>query len=138
MLLVIAASHNPAVLSLLSPYCNSYVPVGSDDDVPFDIPSLTSLYKADNEELTYKELLDVGEEVVFELSEDQICLIEQHTRAQHGCDLWFKHRAGWIIASKMKAAFHTDPASPSLSLFAIQSSAVFQLQQLGEVVSMKT
>ena len=79
-----AASHNPAVLSLLSPYCNSYVPVGSDDDVPFDIPSL---YKADNEELTYKELLGVGEEVVFELSEDQICLIEQHTRAQYGCDL---------------------------------------------------
>jgi len=77
---------------------------------------LTSLYKADNEELTYKELLDVGEEVVFELSGDQIHLIEQHTRAQHGCGLWFKHRAGQITASKMKTACRTDPASPSLSL----------------------
>ena len=111
-----AANHNPAVLSLLSPYCDSYVPVGSDSAVPFDIPSLTSLYKPDNEELTYKELLDFGEGIVFELSEDQIDLIEQHTRAQHGCDFWFKHRAGRITASKMKAACRTDPASPSLSL----------------------
>jgi len=27
------------------------------------------------------------------LTNDQILTIEQHTRAQHGGDLWFKHRA---------------------------------------------
>ena len=111
-----AIKHNPAVLSLVSLYCNSYIPNGSDDLVPFDILGLNSLYKPENEELTYKELLDVGEDIVFELTRDQILVIEQHTRAQHGCDLWFKHRAGWITASKMKAACHTDPASPSMSL----------------------
>ena len=50
------------------------------------------------------------------MTSEQICEIEKHTRAQHGCDLWFKHRAGRITASKMKAACHTDPASPSVSL----------------------
>lgn len=110
-----AIKHNPAVLSLLSPYCDSYVPSGS-DDVPLNIPALSSLYKAENEELTYKELLDVGEDIVFELIKDQILTIERHTKAQYASDLWFKHRAGRITASKMKAACRTDPASPSISL----------------------
>ena len=107
--------HNPAVLSLLSPHCDSIIPNGPDDVVSFDTLGLNSLYKPENEELTYKELLDVGEDIVFELTRDQILVIEQHIRAQHGCDLWFKHKAGWITTSKMKAVCHTDPASPSMS-----------------------
>ena len=43
------------------------------------------------QELTYKELLDVGEDIVFELTSEQICEIEKHTKAQHVCNLWFKH-----------------------------------------------
>ena len=82
----------------------------------YDIPGLNTLYKPENEELTYKELLDVCEDVVFKLTNEQIAEIERHTRAQHGCDLWFKRRTGRITASKMKSACHTDPASPSLSL----------------------
>jgi len=108
--------HKPCILSLLSPYCDSYIPNGSEETAPLDIPGLSSLYKPENEELTYKELLDVCENVVFDLTNEQISEIERHTRAQYGCDLWFKHRAGRITASKMKAACHTDPASPSISL----------------------
>jgi len=108
--------HTPAVLSLIPPYCDLYVPYESDKSVLFDIPGLNSLYKAENEELMYKELLEVGEGVVFELCAEQIYEIDQHTRAQQGCDLWFKHRAGHITASKMKAACHSDPATPLLSL----------------------
>ena len=54
--------HNPAVLSLLLPSCDSYIQNGPDDLVPF-------LYKPENEELTYKELLDVGEDIVFLLQQ---------------------------------------------------------------------
>ena len=108
--------HKPCILSLLSPYCDSYIPTESERTTSLDIPGLNNLYKPENEELTYKELLDVGEDIVFELTSEQISEIEKHTRAQHGCDLWFKHRAGRITASKMKAACHTDPASPSISL----------------------
>ena len=108
--------HNPCILSLISPYCYSYIPNESKEAMPSDIPGLSSLYKPENEELTYKELIDVGEDVVFELTSEQISKIEEHTRAQQGCDLWFKHTAGRITASKMKTACHTDPAAPSISL----------------------
>ena len=106
--------HNPCVLSLISPYCDSYIPNESKEATPSDIPGLSSLYKPENEELIYKELIDVGEDVVFELTSEQISEIEEHTRAQQGCDLWFKHRAGQITASKMKTACHTDPAAPCI------------------------
>ena len=135
--------HKPCVLSLLAPYCDSFIPTESEEATSLDIPGLSILYKPENEELTYKELLDVGEDIVFELTSEQICEIVKHTRAQHGCDLWFKHRAGRITASKMKAACHTDPASPSVSLikqikYAIRSKAVFPLQQQSGDVTMKT
>lgn len=107
--------YKPRVLSLLSPYSDSY-PNESEEAIPLVIPGLGSLYKSENEELTYKELLDVCENVVFNLTTEQISEIERNTRAQYGCDLWFQHRAGRITASKMKAACHTDPASPSVSL----------------------
>ena len=86
--------HSPCVLSLLSQYCDSYIPKNSEEVMPLDIPGLNTLYKPENEELMYKELLDVCKDVVFELTNEQIAEIERHTRAQHGCDLWFKHRAG--------------------------------------------
>ena len=57
--------HSPCVLSLLSPYCDSYIPNNSEEVMPLDIPGLNTLYKPENEELTYKELLDVCEDVVF-------------------------------------------------------------------------
>ena len=108
--------HNPCVLSLISTYCDLYIPNESKEAMPSDIPGLSSLYKPENEELTYKELIDVGEDVVFELTSEQKFEIKEHTTAQQGCDLWFKHRAGRITASKMKTACHTDPVAPSISL----------------------
>ena len=76
---------------LLSCYCDSYVPGESKEATPLDIPGLSSLYKPENEELTYQELVDVCEDVVFELTSEQISEIERHTRAQQRCDLWLKH-----------------------------------------------
>ena len=114
--IIFLRKYKPCVLSLLLPYCDSYIPNESEEAAPLDIPGLSSLYKPENEELTYKELLDVCEDVVFDLTTEQISEIERHTRAQHGCDLWFQHRAGRISTSKMKAVCHTDPASPSVSL----------------------
>ena len=129
------------ILSLLSPYCGTYIPNESKETTLLDIPGLSSLYKSENEELTYKEMLDVCEDVVFELTNEQITEIEKHTRTQQGCDLWFKYRAGRITASKMKAACHTDPASSSISLIkqiCYLKQCSFPLLQPGGDVIMKT
>lgn len=61
-------------LNTIHVFCHSY-------QAPLDILGLSSLYKAENEELTYKELIDVAEDVVFELTSEQISEIEKHTRA---------------------------------------------------------
>ena len=43
--------HKPCVLSLLAPYCDSYVPTESEGATSLDIPGLSILYKPENEEL---------------------------------------------------------------------------------------
>lgn len=42
--------------------------------------------------------------------------VEKLTREQVLSKEWFMYRSGRITASKMKAACHTDPANPSVSL----------------------
>ena len=108
------ASHKPCCLFLLPPYSDSYVP--NAEGISSSVPPLTTLYTPQNEELTYTELLHLCENYEFDLSQDQLCDIAKATVGQHECDEWFAQRAGRITASKMKAAYHTDPAFPSISL----------------------
>ena len=77
------------------------------------MPPLTALYTPQNEEITYTELC---EDFEFDLINDQLCDIAKATVGQHECDEWFAQRSGRITASKLKAACHTDPAFPSISL----------------------
>ena len=108
------AKYKPSVLSLVSPFLDSYIP--QTEIVSLAIQPLSALYSSQNEELTYRELLNVCDTFEFDLEDEQIEDIERATRGQSDSDEWFAHRAGRITSSRMKAACHSDPANPSLSL----------------------
>jgi len=77
-------------------------------------PSLCELlYKPDNEELMYTELLDVCDEVKLTITEEEANLIETHTHNQtKNTALHF----GQITASKIKSVCGTDVSNPAQSL----------------------
>ena len=74
------------------------------------------LYKPQNEELTYTELLEICEQTVLSITRDEVILIENSTQGQSKSAVWFTQRAGRITASKMKSACTTDPGNPAQSL----------------------
>lgn len=111
----LACSKNakPAVLSVLSGYCDNYIPSVLSSDLS---PVLTDLYKPCNLSLSYFELLKLSNETVLTITDEQIKAVEMKTRDQSNSRLWFRMRAGRITASKFKAVCCTDLSSPSLSL----------------------
>ena len=109
------SKHKSCCLSLVSPYSNEFVPKFQKVTALLP-PPLTSLYSAQNEELTYNELMNCCERVTITLNREEILEIEKATRDQSHCDAWYAQRSGRITASKMKLACRTDPASPSVSL----------------------
>ena len=102
-------------MSLKSPYSDSYVPQ-TEETVCSTIPSYGNLYLPQNEELTYRELINVCEETKPFLTREDILQIERETRDQSKSDAWFLQRAGRITALKMKSVCHTEPSNPSVSL----------------------
>jgi hypothetical protein len=102
-----------AVLSVMTGYCDKYIPRASSLNLP---PLLTDLYNPSNLALGYFELLELSSKAVINITDEQRQVVEVNTRDQSKSMLWFNVRAGRITASKFKAACHTDPACPSLSL----------------------
>jgi len=93
---------DPVINSIVSPVVN--------------LPSpLRDLYRPENEELTYPELLAVCEQVTVTITDDDVKIIEAATRHQSKSTPWFAQRAGRITASVMKNVCVTDPGNPSLS-----------------------
>ena len=43
-------------------------------------------------------------------------VIENETRPQAKCAMWFDQKAGRVTASNIRAACHTDPEKPAVSL----------------------
>ena len=68
--------------------------------------------------MTYPDLLQRCEEVFSSISFsfNQAHLVEENTRMQSNCKLWFPQRAGRIAASRFRETLHTDCSQPSLSL----------------------
>ena len=110
------SKHKPCCLSLISSYSDKFMPPKCEKVTTLLPPSLSNLYSAQNEELTYSELINRCEEVTVNLSREEILQIEKATRDQSHCDAWYAQRSGRITASKMKSVCRTDPASPSVSL----------------------
>ena len=108
------SKHNPSCLSLIPPFSDAHIP--DTKLTPLLAASLSSSYNPQNEELTYRELINLCEDFKLELTLEQISEIEEATKAQSKCDAWFSFRAGRVTASRMKAVCCTDPAAPSISL----------------------
>ena len=105
----------PVILhvSLVEPYASKYVPKTVSEDLPV---CLSTLYKPEYLSLNYHELLKFCAECDIAISESQIKAVEENTREQSNSKVWFSMRTGRITASRFKAASHTDPLSPSISL----------------------
>ena len=103
----------PAILSLVKPYSDKYIPVSIQPQFPHPF---TELHKPIFESLKYDELLDVCELIEVPISESEARAVQDETVSQFQSKLWFKHRAGRITASRMKAVCRTDYSLPSQSL----------------------
>src|SRR6218665_1590516 len=103
--------HKPALLSLVSPYSQSYF-----TDVSVNLRPLTSLFKKENITFTLAELQTMSEAVDLSISENDIELIEMNTRGQSKNKNWFLYRTGRITASKFKDVCSTNASKPSVSL----------------------
>ena len=108
-------SSKPALLSLISAHCDSYVPKSLSPELP---TVLSDLFNENLSEKDYPTLLKKAKDMVEQLqvSKKQQELVEERTRDQANSRLWFRMRTGRITASKFKSACHTDPACPSHSL----------------------
>lgn len=106
-------STKPAILSIIDPYSDSYIPKVAQPSFP---KPLQQLY--DDKYLTYGfiELLSACEEIEISLTDEMATSVEVETRGQSNSNLWFTYRAGRITASRMKSTCHTDPSNPSQSL----------------------
>ena len=103
----------PAVLAVVSPYCDAYVPSSLAPELPM---VLSDLYRTEYLSLGYHRLLEIAENTEINITANQGRAAEAGTRNQANSRLWFRMRCGRITASKFKSACHTDPASPSISL----------------------
>ena len=100
----------PVVLSLVPPYAQSYVLPSR------HIFTVMDMFKKENLELSYNELLKLCQSTSIEITKEKIDQVQKDTISQSSGTNFFKHRAGRIGASQSKAAAHSDPALPSQSL----------------------
>ena len=100
----------PVVLSLVPPYAQSYVLPSR------NISTVMDLFKKENLELSYNELLKLCQSTSIDITKEKIDQVQKDTISQSSGANFFKHRAGRIGASQSKAAAHSDPALPSQSL----------------------
>ena len=104
---------NPAVLALMPPYSEAYIPASLDQDLSMVLSDL--LHKKEYLDLGYSSLLQVASEISMHVTCDQAKTVEIKTRDQAKSRLCFRMRAGRITASKFKSACCTDLANPSKS-----------------------
>ena len=106
---------SPVILALIADFSDPYVPVYEKGVIP---KPLTNLNDAAAMRMTYPDLLQRCEEVFSSISFsfNQAQLVEENTRMQSNCKLWFQQRAGRITASRFREVLHTDFSQPSLSL----------------------
>ena len=96
---------NLAILSLVTPYSDSYVPKSTVAGFPKPI---NSLFQPEYGELPYDELLDVCQTISINITAPMAKSIEAATKAQSGSKMWFRYRAGRVTASRMQAVCHTN------------------------------
>ena len=103
----------PAILSLVAPYADNYVPKSLNENFP---PCVSQLYNPDAILMNYGELLKHCETYDIEVTQEQADAVEASTKSQSKSPLWFNMRSGRITASRFKAVSCTSTGSPSISL----------------------
>lgn len=101
----------PALLSVISPYSDSYVSQSGVNVMP-----LSDLYRKGNMSFTLPELITLGEAVDVSVTESVAETIEMVTRGQSDNKDWYRYRAGRVTASRLKDVCCTDSEKPSMSL----------------------
>lgn len=107
-----ATGSKSAILSLIEPYSDSFVPKVIGENFP---PVLTELRNDEAVHMDYSDILSMCKDVEISVSEEQAKAVEAATRDQASSKLWFQFWAGRITASKMKTACCTDPNQPAQS-----------------------
>ena len=97
-------------LSLIDPYAEQFISKSHSVPVPSD------LYETSNLDLEYPDLLRKCLDVQLNISNEDIKIVEEDTRAQAKASSVFRHRVGRIGASVCGAAYHTSLGQPSESL----------------------
>lgn len=104
----------PAILSIIPPYDDNYIPSILTDVYP---KIMSDLYNAELLNLNYLELCRYCENISIDLiNNTEQANVEKLTRKQSSSNNWFMYRAGRITASKLYAVVHTDEYMPSPSL----------------------
>ena len=80
--------------------------------------AVINVYSENAEKLFYHELINLCEETLSKITitEEEVDLIENHTKSQSKSNLWFKARAGVITASNFKSCCTSNLAMPSKNL----------------------
>ena len=108
-----ATGTKSVILSITDPHNKEFVPLPLQSVFP---KPLTDLFDESCIDLNYEDLLEKCKGICISLTMEQVALVEKHTRGQAASKLWFRYRAGRITASRMRAACHSQPLSPSKSL----------------------
>ncbi|PFX12884.1 Retrovirus-related Pol polyprotein [Stylophora pistillata] len=104
----------PAILSLIPPFNEKYIPKLSRLSLP---EPMTKFYSDEYKSLEYQEIISKSKEVFGSLTlSQQAELIEKSTRGQSNSQVWHQMRMARITASYFHRACHTNPESPSVSL----------------------
>ena len=106
----------PAILSLVAPYDDNYMPKSLKENVP---PMVKTLFNSNLLRLDQHSILNYCAGVakcLESISADQQKQVEELTRQQNKLNLWYSFRAGRITASKIYAMLHTSLENPSLHL----------------------
>lgn len=116
------------IMALREPFSSNFVPKKPEhmihdltaDDCETDLTVinlyLSSLYEPSYCLLTIDELRDIAESVQLSYTQDQIDFIEEHTREQSSCKLWYRFRTGRITGSTFKSSCRTPIESPSITV----------------------
>ena len=95
----------PAVLSLVNPFSDAYVPRDFNEEFP---PLISDFVDTSCFNLPYDELLVKCREVKssINVSKEQSLIAEKETHNQSQSNKWFKLRSGRITASRLHAVLH--------------------------------
>ena len=104
----------PAVLSIIPPYDEKYVPQTLTEEYPKILTGFYDPVKAST--MNYLELCNFGSSLDINVSLQQQSNVEKLTRAQANSKKWFDYRSGQITASKVFSVVHTHDDMPSRSL----------------------